>query len=269
MQLTSGIAKKYTKPFILDEDSLRRIYSVLEKAARDLSELTTIIFHIEREDDRYYETSEINDVLSDPNIISKRINLVSIELRYANRQEKSFTISNRDWIVMILFSFTDNIIFPRKSNRVSVRIASDNKNWALLLSDELEPQIQRTFKVKQTPRWTLILFILPFIILGGKFWSLLNLSTATSSNIMSSVFSLVLMLFLAVFLILMIGGIPQWYIRAFGPEPVFLWGEELEAYQDREKTRQNILWAIIIAFTISFAASIVFALLFAPQSLSF
>ncbi|MBM0743162.1 hypothetical protein JOY44_16355 [Phormidium sp. CLA17] len=85
MNLTSGVSKTYRKPFVLDENTLRRIYALLEKAAIELASPPSVVFHIEREDDRYYETISIDEVLSDPNVPNRRINVTSIELRAINQ----------------------------------------------------------------------------------------------------------------------------------------------------------------------------------------
>src|SRR5437868_2512427 len=79
-ELRSGIAKYYGKAFVLEEDSLRRIQAVLEKAAKELPEETEILFRVEREDDRFYETANLDDVFSDPNIRGRRIGVIYIVL---------------------------------------------------------------------------------------------------------------------------------------------------------------------------------------------
>ena len=47
-------------------------------------------------------------------------------------------------------------------------------------------------------------------------------------------------------------------LNIIGPESGFIWGEEGETYQEREKMRQNLYWGVIIAFIISIGASFVY-----------
>ena len=274
MKLTSGISKRYYKAFILEEDSLRRIHGLLEKAAKELPDPSTVVFHVEREDDRYYQTTNIDDVTADPNIMGKRTMLTSIELRSTHQTQAQLSPGEPEWIVMVVFSLEERSgsMFSR-GDRVIMRISSENKNWALLLSDELEPQIQRTFKVKQTPRWLLWLFALPFIVMAIKlsYLSLPLLQTTTEASLLMGFIGIVSGISAGVItgsvfalIYLRIGGMHKRFVRVFGPESAFLWGEEIESYQDREKLRQNILWGIIVAFVISLASSVIFALLFAP-----
>lgn len=81
MKLSSGISKELKKQFVLDEDALIRIQGVLDKAAKSLQSDVQVVFRVEREDDRFYETANLEDVLSDPNIFGKKVTLIGIEIR--------------------------------------------------------------------------------------------------------------------------------------------------------------------------------------------
>lgn len=257
MDLITGMSKRVNGSFICTEETLRHIQAALEKYSKELlKRSTTVVFHVERADDRYYETTDIEQVLSDPNIAGKRICLLSIELR----PSRSKADSSDDWIAIVLFSFAQPETY-RQIDFVIIRLTSSNKTGALSLSDELESLVQRTANVKATPRWLLSLFILPYILMGMKV-----------SSLFASIYARVATQCLLLASLMIIGwaaleyfsryGFPQWFTRAFGPESAFLWGAEAQAYQGREKTRQKIAWGVVLAFLICLVVSIIFTLLF-------
>ena len=57
--LKSGVIRSYRSAFFVDEDSLRRFQAILTKAGTGLSFPTMVVFHVEREDDRFYETENV------------------------------------------------------------------------------------------------------------------------------------------------------------------------------------------------------------------
>ncbi|MBM0743163.1 hypothetical protein JOY44_16360 [Phormidium sp. CLA17] len=148
-------------------------------------------------------------------------------------------------------------------NEVRIRIATEDKSWSLLLADQLEPQVQRTFNVKATPRWTLALLFLPFLIVIAKFFG-----SIPSNHFLDSL-TLITAMIPVLMIPLLVGSLTEtskWFVTFFGPESAFMWGEEARYYKDREQTRQNIFWAVIVAFIISLAASLVFLLIFPSTS---
>ena len=71
--LKSGIMRSYRGWFVVDEDALRRLQTVLAKGASSLDFETHVVFRVDREDDRFYETTDLDDVLSDANLPGKRV----------------------------------------------------------------------------------------------------------------------------------------------------------------------------------------------------
>jgi len=259
MNLTSGLSKRYKKEFVLDEDALRRFHGVLEKSVRDISFPANVVFHIEREDDRYYETTDIEEVLSDPNISGKRVTVVSIELR-PEVPENDKNSQHSDWKAMVEYSLRELCPFS-DPDEIRIRIATHDKNWALLLADELEPQVQRTLKAKHTPRWLICLFLIPFLFLvwRGIVWSVSKL-WGTAADMLNFLMPMGLAFVVVGILWLFCDMSPWWFRKAFGPEAAFLWGEEAQSYANREQTRRNIQWGVLVAFLVSLVAGIVVAI---------
>jgi hypothetical protein len=142
-RLRAGISKFWRKAFILEEDCLRRIQAILQKMARDLPDpKPAVVFRVEREDDRFYETTDIADVLADPNVSGKRVILVSAELRATDGSD-SESDARRNPIAITNFAAEERYGRFTDRNEVRLRISTGDRNWGLLLADEIEPQIQR------------------------------------------------------------------------------------------------------------------------------
>lgn len=262
MNLKSGISKRLKMHFILDCDALIRIKGVLDKAAEELNEQLKVVFYIEREDDRFYETTAIEDVVSDANIAGKRVKLVSIEIRKNETDLNNY----REWIAKVAF-IAGREVYPyyRDQDEINIDIIASDRNWALLLADSLEPQIARTTNHSKLPRWPLYCFLgLIFYELVYKIYSHLKCNIPEDkvgyvldlSVVFLFLFSVLVLLFLSYF---------SRYKRQFinkiiGPESVFLWGEEERRYSEREKTRHNIFWGVMVAFIVSILSTVALTL---------
>jgi hypothetical protein len=274
MALKSGISKRFRKEFVLDENALRRFHGILDKAAKDLTDPTEIIFHVEREDYRYYEVKDIDDLLSDPNVSGKEVMTVYIELRPsqspmvgAGNYRFGYVIT--EWIVQIMYQIREyNDIFAvfdsSATDIITLRIASEDKNWALLLSDELDTQINRTLKTKAIPGWALATFVIPFGILSVKFGPYLNQLNLTALSVWHFVAFCVILITMIMLVMAFVAASPSkptWFKRTFGPESTFLWGDEVISYKDRENIRQNILWTVVVGSIVSLISSVILALM--------
>jgi len=257
--LKSGITKSYDQHFILEEDSLRRMQAILDKAAKELPSPPEVVFRVEREDDRFYETLNIDDVLTDPNVERRRVNSVYIELR-PSEANLNGALHKREAIVSLEFSAEKRLF---KETSIRLEISHDNRNWALLLADELEPQIQRTFKSKGIPLLAFLVFVIPLTMIFMKIYRK-NFPDATNIEVINKLGWILLLTFMPLLILrffIWIGERPRWYSRLVGPESVFLWGDEAHAYNIRNKIRQNIFWGVIVAFIVSFAAGGVWLLI--------
>lgn len=246
--IRSGIHKRYEKAFKLDADTLQRITGLLEKYREELRCPNSIVFYVEREDNRYYETTEIENVLEDPNIDKKEIYYLSVDIRNSDPERRPQPW-DRDFIVRINFHKV-------RKTKVGIWIEAEDRTWALLLADELQPQVERSFKCTQIPNWLLVLF---YISLGSlvTIW----LPRITGIHYVLDVLAENLALFLwpgiGIFCYLTYKSKrPKWLAKIVGPEPVFLWGDQAEEYEKRERRRTNILWSVIITFAVSILANI-------------
>jgi len=253
--LPSGIVKHYRKYFTLNEEALRRFQAILERAGNEISEDAVVIFYVEREDSRFYNTQDIQEVLSDPNVKNRRVSEVHIEL--VDRATNNIIVV----FIQFISKYRVNDFFGYES-RVVFKIYNDNKNWALLLSDELEPQLQRTFKPKGIPSWLLLLFIVPFGLTTVK-WIVLNNEYLQLPVSLIMPITAMFVVFATTTVLLSLGNIKNLYKQLFGPESSFLWGDAAIDYIQREKNRSNLTWVVIVGLLVSLVASLLYTFLVA------
>ncbi|HEX5372167.1 MAG TPA: hypothetical protein VFW84_05490 [Aquabacterium sp.] len=247
LKLSSGIERDQKGHFLLDEDGIRRISGILNSKAQSLQQTTTLVYFVRREDDRFYETTELDDLLADPNTYKHRIQHLVIELR---KTDPAHTIApwDRKWVASISFTF-------EKEGRVKFTIASDDKNWSLLLADELEPQISRTRVNQKVSTFLLLSFyaaLACFFYAGfPKIGALIGFSPEVVKNIIF--FALV---GIAIATLGSIGERNEIIASIFGPESCFCWGEQSRVLERRVEFHKNITWAIIVGFFISLASTV-------------
>ncbi len=247
MKLSSGIKRELPGHFALDEDGLRRILGVLEAKASALQHRCTIVLIVHREDDRFYETVNIADVLSDPNADGQLIRNLSIELR---TDDPAVTLHpwDRAWIVQITYN-------SDKKGNIQINVNSDDRTWALLLADELEPQIRRTRSSQKISTVMLAFFFLSV----GAFTAAatkglgphLGLSNETISNV--SFFAWGIACLTAFFAI---DDRPLWMTHFAGPQSAFVWGEREKSFQASIERQKNFYWVVIVGTLISVMSSI-------------
>lgn len=250
MKLSSGLKREITGHFALDEDGLRRIVGVLEAKASTLPHRWVIVLVVHREDDRFYETLNLADVLSDPNTEEHLIRSLSIELR---KDDSSATVQpwERTWIVQIAY----NSEKTQKKGSIQINVNSEDRTWALLLADELEPQVRRTISSEKISTLMLALF---FVSVGAfaaavtkSLGSHLGFSFETIDNIVAAAWGVaILSAFFA------IDDRPSWMAHFAGPQSAFAWGERAKSFQASIERQKNFFWVVIVGLLISIASSI-------------
>jgi hypothetical protein len=257
--LQSGITKLFHNDFILDEDSLRRIEGILQKASKEITDEVVLTYKVEREDDRFYEVLNLDDVLSDPNVSGRKVNALYIELR-SNHVFKENLFRARP-VVSILFSTSIRgnmkvaeswTFYP---SATKFQISHDNRTWALMLADELEPQILRTFRVKQFPRFVFWLLYIPIIVIVFK---VINhfFPYKTDWLVFLPFFIVSLAALLAFWSSISTSRLFEPYKYIIESQSVFLWGDEIHENAYREKIRDNVFWVIVVGSLIGIAISV-------------
>lgn len=144
-ELRSGVSKDFEQPFVVDEDSLRRIEGVLRKGEAQVPE-SRVEFLVYREDSRFFETLSLDDVLADPNIPRKRVSRLRIALMSKEEVQDPTRVNRRTYVSV---DYNKNLNYKYIGSRVSFDVSHHDRTWALLIADELEPQIRRTLRKKK------------------------------------------------------------------------------------------------------------------------
>lgn len=243
-KLKSGVHRELKGDFLLDEDGIRRIAGVLELKAKDLPHPCSVVFHVEREDDRFYETTNLSDVLADANTPGHRIDDFAIELRNSD-PNKTPQPWERDWIAAIHFRST--------RSKQEIIIGAEDRNWALLLADEIEPQVVRTLVAKQIPSWLLVGL---YIGIGVWLHTLIKMIPSFPLYDVVQYLRAAVWMGVAFMAIETIGERPTFISKWAGPESSFHWGEQASSHSHRETLRQNLFWVVIVGFFVSIGATI-------------
>ena len=106
MSTRAGTYKEYKSNFHLDEGKLRKISDVVKNHASKLPNKTYINYRVNREDESFYDTSTIDEVLADDNTPGRSIKLIGIELNNTEEsveRERHFGPEQRKALVIIIF----------------------------------------------------------------------------------------------------------------------------------------------------------------------
>lgn len=248
MSLSSGIFKRYKKKFLLNGDDLQRIEDVLVSAAERTDKDLQVIYRVEREDHRFYETSDIKIVLNDANIAGKKVNILRIELRekLSNGEQKP---------EMVAGVWFDNEIEPTFYKRdVMLKVSSNNRTWALMLADEIEPQVSRLLKIKGK---NYLLYILTLCFFAVCTFKLSEFFSGDSFELVKGIKDSLFFTAMAAFLTFLFSKVtvfPKWVNDLYNNNSVFLWGEEEQEYKNRLRIKRNLHWTVFIGSLVSVAA---------------
>jgi len=139
MNMKAGIYKEYKKHFLLDEGKLRKFCDVIREHADKLSEPYLIKLRVQRQDDSFYETTDIEEVLGDENAAGRTIKLIAMELHREPESQadtKASDLDSKKAYVLLLFSrFSEE--------KIAFHIQEKHRSWCFLLADELDSQIRR------------------------------------------------------------------------------------------------------------------------------
>jgi len=284
MNKSAGIYKEYKKHFLLDEGKLRKFYDVIREHAQKLSEPYLIKIRVQRQDDSFYETTDIGEVLTDENAAGRTIKLIGMEL---HRKPESQDEANQGDLDTKKASVL--LIFDRYGEeKVAFQIREKERDWCFLMADELDSQIRRVLTKSPILGFfpsrladpivffslgALALFYLTFLTtrlspilnadqiqsmtIDARTQKLLELAVEKhSSSSWVLPISLVVMALVFAFL----GLRPISRVIEKMSRSVFYWGDIIPVHDAFEKRVLQIKWSVIVAFIVSLVASIIGAL---------
>jgi hypothetical protein len=189
MNQRAGVKKDYYKHFHLDEAKLRKIAEILSEHAKKLTDVKTdLIYRVERCDERFYETSNIEDVLADDNSIGRQIECLKIRVQasqagsVAEPANEANVVGNGNTLVqhiaivgqhrtLATVTFRDitkglrEKPFDIAGACVQVEVEEKGRDWCFVLADDLDAQIERTLTVRALRRGYAYLDIMASLIL--------------------------------------------------------------------------------------------------------
>lgn len=282
MSEKAGIRKEFDKPFLLDEAKLRKICEVLREHAKKLEFPTYLKFYIERTDDSFYETRDIDTVLADDNVEAKSIRTVSIELNKDSEEGTDLKkLENEKDASLAYVAFR-----ARKTPHSLFFVTTETREWCFLLADELETQIKRTLRKKPfsflshstidgifiVAIFLLALHYLPGLIFKTPHYDItpqqiiqmpqedilrktLEVVVTKQNSSGTSFYALV---FIIVGLMVLIEKLPMpSKIISQCNQAVFYWGDAIQRHEKLERTLGRVKWGLIIAFGVSLLATLV------------
>lgn len=256
VKLNSGIKREVQQHFVLDEKSLRTIVGVLESNAASLPHRCVVVLAVHREDDRFYETTSVDDVLSDANREGQAVQSLSIQLRPDDPSIQQPW--EEDWIAEVAFEREE------KSSSVTMEINAADRKWALILADTLEPAVHLTLskqRIHSIAIWALCAALLYFV--DGLVKRVFPASGAPAN--VSDWFRLAC--WTAAVIVCFNTGAerPGWITRWAGPLSSFNWGQQATIHQARVERQKNLFWVVIVGFVLSLLSTAYTTVTF-PQS---
>ncbi|MFC1950744.1 hypothetical protein ACFLWD_03695, partial [Chloroflexota bacterium] len=275
MNSRSGIVKGYTHDFLLDEPKLRKIVDVLKERSKKLPYKAYMEFYVEREDDAYYITRDLDEVLQDENTTGKSIRLLTIEIMKSDSDQvkKQKPPGENKPLVFIGFA-------PKAETKVRLSVTCEIRDWTFLTADEIDSQIKRTLH-KRKIQWlkysdfclaALVVYL--GIFLSSFFIPSLSITDAeitsmttneqivkileTVGNRDNSLFYQLMLPWVATMFGFFFFAIyrPITHLVSKSRTSFFYWGDMTQIYNKFEQRNNIITTGIIIALVVSILGSI-------------
>ncbi|MGB2578708.1 hypothetical protein AAIR98_000627 [Elusimicrobium simillimum] len=132
----AGFSKEYPQNFFLNEQKLRKIIDVITDHTKKLNTPFRIQYKVFRDNDSFYESESLDELLSDDNTLSKKIRKISIYLYITEPKKEEKNETN-----ILALSFG-----KRREIPILLDVEYSNKQWCFILLDDLDTQIKRTLK---------------------------------------------------------------------------------------------------------------------------
>lgn len=276
MKAKAGFWKEYTANFLVDEPRLRKLVQTLESARATLGMGAEVRFRVFRQDQSFFHTATVDEVLADDNIRGKEIIRLVIDLVPTEGESRD----TDDGLAIIDFDSKD------KQHRVFLGVHAPSRDWTFVLAEDLDAQISRSLAPRRfsflATRWpNLALSLLSFsaatyMVARMLFQSSPPLTEAAieamtiedrlkvlliRQSLNASDFTRVSLAMVST--LILFAGIfetrPISRIYALFDRSAFYWGDMIDAY-DRSRARaQRWAWGVVVAFIVSVAASLVVA----------
>lgn len=254
--MAAHVEHEFANHFELDEEKLRRIYSILRKRVPENTP-SAIKFKITRDDNLIYSTENIDDIINEPNDSTTKINNIDINFLHDSLE---LTVS------------------LNKKTGSSIKISGEDRDNVFLLYSELKDYISKEVSNIRNLSWFTPKLLLPLFMFAFMFymsylmWSFKGSPEDEINNIIShadineklnylisrknkevsdpplaSMFTFLTIMTLTPLLPL---SKLYHYLR---PTNTFSFGKEIQVLKNRRKTTSNIFWVVIVGGIVSLA----------------
>lgn len=273
----AGNYKEYDNNFVLNETHVRKIHQILEKYACKLEEDAYVTVYISRENDSFYETDDIEKILSDENAKGKEIKQLSLEIIKSQKEGEDAESEKDRTVALIVFS-------KDKDTKIKFFTSYSSRDWCFLLIDEIDAQVQRSlqekglslFKAKVLDIVLALVFLMVIVPLFGvllgsganydleatlalgledkvNFLIEETINGKLSSNLwIIPIISAFMFLF---FFILEFKPLSK--LLKISNISAFCWGDMILRFDKYDKTKTKFKWGVGVTFLVSLAASLV------------
>lgn len=267
---TTGVEETYFKTFILTEDGLRGFHKTLENAARYFPAPAEVIYTIVTSNYRYFETTRLEEVLHDLEVQDRHIIQLIADADFVQQPDRVVDGivhkgTRENWNVRVTFTMGYRGLWDTRHDRISLRVQSEDRQWAADIIDRLEDQIYSLPAGNRSPNLIFWLFGLPlFVLVKGYLAHIGDLKAWLATPFEQYSFYAYAVLSA---LTVMIGTAnrffnfnPFAFRRLFGPESSFAWGQGKFDFEVRERLRHLTLILLGIAFLFFLFVSLKFSI---------
>ncbi len=267
---TTGVEETYYKTFVLTEDGVRGFHKIMENAAQHFPAPAEVTYTIVTTNFRYFESTRLEDVLHDLEIQKRNIIQLIMDADFIKQPDhiKGEFVhkgTRENWNVRVTFSMSQRGLWEVRTDRISLRVQSEDRKWASDYIDRLEDQIYGTPRGSRIPNMIFWLFAIPLFTLVrtylahlGDFTSWLKTPFEQYAFFAYIAISAAMVLFGAASRFFNFN--PSILRRLFGPQSAFVWGQGKYDYERREQIRQYTLLALGTVFIFFLIISINFSM---------
>lgn len=269
--MAAHVEDKFKNGFLLDEERLRKLSDIISERLNSVTPPLQHNFHVYRADSFAYDTSNLNDIIAEDNADWCRITKLEVKVPDDERLKFNMVFNeegtflkmegeDRDMVYLLLSDLKDYL-----------------KNEVNICRHISREQIRNITIFIMVGFMTLMCVIMFFLLDLGKVDDSVVNEALSSDNISKKLnyliergnspyadnidyFSYILLL-MPIFFIVSTTKILQRTLTFFFPANIFLFGAQIQRYSSRRRIISQILWGGIVAFSVSFLASVAVFLL--------
>ncbi|TOF34098.1 hypothetical protein CGJ21_24305 [Vibrio parahaemolyticus] len=259
--VATGIFEEVSNGFFLDETKVRKIVDIIKNHGDKLENNIEITYRVYKKNNSFKVLTDVDELLSLDNSNETRVRRILIELKELKKDSKS---GRDDSQVVFSLDFDKEHHVP-----VIYTIKHENREWMLLLLDEIKSQVSRVerfslsrFLDKRIVKYiscaggaVLISFIVSLLMPVSFLEYIVGAEITEENKVNFIMMKFILMSFLCFFLFLVSGSIVDTSSRRFSIDSVFYFGDEIRIHDRTKDIQSKVIWGVGVAIVVSVIAS--------------